>query len=505
MEKILQRLTKLGDLIRLSIACKSWRSIVMRRDIRAAAPPLFPWLLLPPQSPNCSKKYLIFCAISEGRSTVDLKLPKRVRGGWIYGSSKGWLIIIKEKGINSKMFLLNPITRALHHLPSLRTIPFFKEFVKTRKWERLGAKEFCCHVALSTPEDINNSSRSFTVAAVFNDRKTLGLCRPGDKAWTVTQVLDDVNEKASGIGMDDSHRNSSSSLLYSHRNSSSLLFDILFSSGTLYALVSSQNKDGVVDSATRTLNVGFGHHAVELKLKLVYDKLENKNKIIDKQYRKRVIVSNATYNSILLESTSNEVLLIHQMLDYSLKTVIVHDGEDGEDDDDEGIDQDDNGDEANYEDYINNNDSDGDKYIENDDIDQEGNNMEAGNDENEDDITIDEDVPGFYPHLQTRSFRAYKINQDNDNFLMLQNLGDQILFCGNDGSFSLPFSPFKESEDNNTIYFARNSVWDCERAPETYTSREIGFFNLDKGRGLRFPTNRDISVRYQGSWFTPKL
>lgn len=46
MEKILQRLTKLGDLIRLSIACKSWRSIVMRRDIRAAAPPLFPWLLL---------------------------------------------------------------------------------------------------------------------------------------------------------------------------------------------------------------------------------------------------------------------------------------------------------------------------------------------------------------------------------------------------------------------------------------------------------------------------
>lgn len=188
------------------------------------------------------------------------------------------------------------------------------------------------------------------------------------------------------------------------------------------------------------------------------------------------------------------------MLDYSLKTVIDHDGED----DDEEIDQDDNG---------KNIDNGGDENIENDDIDQEGNNMEAGNDENEDgegngnedDNTIDEDVPGFYPHLQTRSFRAYKINQDNANYLMLQNLGDQILFCGNDGSFSLPLSPFKESEDNNTIYFARNSVWDYERAPETYTSREIGFFYLDKGRGLRFPTNSDMSVRYQGSWFTPKL
>ncbi|PRQ22844.1 hypothetical protein RchiOBHm_Chr6g0254681 [Rosa chinensis] len=506
-------------------------SIVMRRDIRSASHE-FPWLLLP-QTPHCSNKYVSFASVSEGR-VVKLKLPKQVRGWWIYGSSKGWLILIKERGLNSKMCLLNPISRALLQLPPLRTLPFLKDFVKTEDWKLFGANAFDLSIALSTSDGIALDSKRCTVAAVFNDKSKLSLCRPGDRTWSDFQVLD--------------------------TNQNDWIADLLFSSGSLYVLVCSSQKESFVDSVTQTLNFGF-RGAENLKMKLVYDKRENRNRNVNECHSDYMIAYNATYSSMLLESTSNEVLLIHKMVDYVVgrgediigdnnennvggnmenddgEQHIHHDNDDGNLEVDEvDIYQNDAGDEeANnlednaqqnggnitYGDEGSNENDGGDSNMENDDggegnndnndvdvgdIDQNPEGDEEDNNNPEDNgqqgETIDENAPGFNAYITTRSFRVYKI--DDDSFIPLQCLGDQLFFSGDCGSFSFGISNMKKSE-RNCIYFASNMMYDWEAAPKTYASREIGIFYLDSQRIERSFPSVEMSLRYQGTWFTPSL
>ncbi|KAK9941916.1 hypothetical protein M0R45_007607 [Rubus argutus] len=465
LEKILQ-LVYLGDQIRLGLVCKFWRSIVLQRDMRGS-PHEIPWLILP-QAPNFKNK-LSFLTFPEGKlskgKVFKLNLPKPVKGGWIYGSSKGWLIIIKEKGLKSKMYLLNPISGTLHQLPPLKTIPYFKEFVKTREWELLGANGFCYNVALSTSDGINSSSH-FTVAAVFEDKKTLGLCRPGDETWSVFPVLD--------INQDD------------------CLLDILFSSSTLYALVRSEQTGRVVP--TSTLN--FAYHDGNLKLKLVYDKHERTNKISEYQGDSKII-PNATYRSKLLESTSKEVLLIHQMVDYVWKTENDCDAGLNIEDDEENI----VGDEGDDE-------NDGGGNSEDDERDNGDGEVEGNNEGNDSDDGDELDNENTNVCVRTRSFRTYKIDPYNNyDFDMTQCLGDQILFFGDDGSFAIPASDIKEVE-NNCIYFAINLFWyqNLERLLlKPYTSDELGICYL-KGQKIERPfQGMEMSVFYQASWFTPSL
>ncbi|KAL6180231.1 hypothetical protein ACLB2K_046898 [Fragaria x ananassa] len=166
---ILERLN-VGDRIRLSIVSKHWNSIVTQRDI-CGAPHELAWLLLPHPK---RWEYLSFLSPSEGKLVELKKLPKSVQGGWVYGSTnKGSLIIVKEQGLKSAMFLVNPVSRALHKLPPLKTLPCFREFIKTREWKRYGANFFCPRIAV----DCIDSNNWTMAAAVLNTYKTLGLCR----------------------------------------------------------------------------------------------------------------------------------------------------------------------------------------------------------------------------------------------------------------------------------------------------------------------------------------
>nr|XP_011459665.1 PREDICTED: uncharacterized protein LOC105350026 [Fragaria vesca subsp. vesca] len=464
MEKVLQR-TRVSDQIRLSIACKSWMSIVTRRDIHSASHEL-PWLLVP-RTQHCSNKYLTFASLSDEKF-VKLKLPKKVRGWWIYGSSKGWLIMVKENGLNSTMCLLNPISGVLHQLPPLRTLPSFSFFVKTSNWKLFGANEYVLHVALLTPSDIN-SSDPFTVAIVFQDfklRKTLGLCKLGDLTWSVFQVLDDDEQNNESLG------------------------GVLFSSNTLFALVSGET-DGVV-AATRTLNLG--DH--ELKLKLVHDKHENKNVRVDEFNIDYVKIFNGDYNSLLLESTGNEILVIHQMLDFVYFR--QHDLDDLDDNEAGG----DNVVVDNQEGIYQGNDDDDEGNHDNDP--EVGNLMEDQDGGEVNDVVIDIDAPGFNPLCRTRSFRVYKIDQNNNNLVPLNNLGDQLLFIGDAGSTSLPASIFPGVE-RNCVYFTTNTFWDMELTRRTYKSREIGVFYLDNERIRRSFPSVNMSLSHQATWFTPSL
>lgn len=147
-------------------------------------------------------------------------------------------LMVKEDGLDSQTFPLNPISKAMHQLPSLKTVPYFRRCVE--EFNNLGVRVFCAKVVLST-SDIN--SESCTVAAMFLGSnvhsRVLGLCRPEDATWSVVQDLE--HEKN--------------------------LVDILFSSGMLYAFfkASSSRSNGIV-TAARAVNWGNNNHAVQLKL-----------------------------------------------------------------------------------------------------------------------------------------------------------------------------------------------------------------------------------------------
>ncbi|XP_024190285.1 F-box/kelch-repeat protein At3g18720-like [Rosa chinensis] len=184
MEYILQRLS-LWDRIQLRMVSKSWRSVAMRRDIRSS-PTEIPWLLLPPsESPNLSNNnYISFFSLSDAK-VHKLTLPRAFGGGWVHGSSKGWLVMVK--GAYSKMFLLNPISGAQQELPSLKTVfPYFA-ILKELKAELEGTHvldNLCNQVVLSTSDIYSDDC---IVAAIFRDH-ILALCKPGDKRWR--KVLD---------------------------------------------------------------------------------------------------------------------------------------------------------------------------------------------------------------------------------------------------------------------------------------------------------------------------
>ncbi|PRQ25163.1 hypothetical protein RchiOBHm_Chr6g0280611 [Rosa chinensis] len=227
------------------------------------------------------------------------------------------------------------------------------------------------------------------VAAVHNSGE-LALCRPRDKSWSVYQVFEENENLVKRVNR------------------------ILFSStGVLYALVTGSRNGGGVD-ADRTLK--FGDEAV--KLKLIYD-------IEEWWIDAGVDPVGLLCMSYLLESTNNEILLIHQILRMDV------------DEDDEEF----------MEGHEDNEDSNNNEEEEGDD-----NNMED-NEEHESilewagqillgvyakakqlnpDFNIDKEDP------KTICFRVYKIDPDNNYYHKVENLGDQIFFVAEDGSSLSP-------------------------------------------------------------------
>ncbi|XP_050379558.1 uncharacterized protein LOC126796888 [Argentina anserina] len=214
---ILQRLT-IWDRIQVRMVCQSWRSVSMRKHIRSY-PNEAPWLLMRSlKSPVFSNyDHIVFFSLSD-RKTLKLTLPRAIREGWVYGSSKDWLIIVK--GAYSTMFLLNPISGALSKLPCLSSV--FSGFgaLKELKGEldTQVMNDFCNRVALSSSDIF---AEQCMVGAIFRDR-IVAVCRPGDKRWK--KVLE-----------------------FEQSEDAPKLCDIAFSSGMLYVLV----KYSDVDVASR--------------------------------------------------------------------------------------------------------------------------------------------------------------------------------------------------------------------------------------------------------------
>ncbi|TQD83416.1 hypothetical protein C1H46_031004 [Malus baccata] len=91
-------------------------------------------------------------------------------------------LMVKEDGLDSQAFVLNPISKVMHQLPSLKTVPYFRRYVE--EFNNLSVRVFGAKVVLSI-SDIN--SKSCTVAAMFLGSnvhsRVLDLCKPGDATW----------------------------------------------------------------------------------------------------------------------------------------------------------------------------------------------------------------------------------------------------------------------------------------------------------------------------------
>ncbi|XP_061989747.1 uncharacterized protein LOC133708293 [Rosa rugosa] len=493
MEMVVPHLS-VRDRIRLSSVCKSWNTVPMRRDI-PSAPHQLPWLILP----QCCHKSLSFYDLYDGK-VGKLDLPKPVQGGWFQGSSKGWMIMVMEKDLDSTMFLVNPISGAQHQLPSLSTVPSFQNFVETTGWKCYGASRFSYCLVLST-SDI--TSEQCMIAALFGEGETLCLCRPGDTTWSICEVLD-VND---------------------------VIMDLLFSSGKLYALVLSHDKDGFM-SAPHTLSCGG--HAVELYL--VYDimpRFSHQNEV----YGDYIVYLKASLDPLLIESATNgEIYLIHQMQDKFMKLYDDENPEDGggggqgegggneeddyvegrdddneehdilEDNEDGGDDihdMDDDNDSANEEhDNLEDNEDGGDDIHDIDDDNEEHDNLEDNEDGGDVITRVEEEDRDLNVYLRTSAFYVYKLHPKEKKIVSARCLEDQLLFVSGAGQFSLPAREINKLE-GNCIYFATNNHSTLHQ--REYINRELGIFNLDDRRVKRsFPSVR-VSVRSRLSWFTPIL
>ncbi|XWS40280.1 hypothetical protein CRYUN_Cryun18bG0127300 [Craigia yunnanensis] len=166
---IFQRLP-LVDRIHASLVCKEWRSSVLKQTLQPV------WMLLFSDCLNndCDHR-LSFFDLSEGE-IGKLKLHKSAAAGAsIFGASKGWLALTKGTENNLQPFLLDPISGIEIPLPPLSTIMPSNE---------KGAEIF-------DQIEISSKDASQSVVAASFGGKTLALCRPKDKKWTIFEGLAD--------------------------------------------------------------------------------------------------------------------------------------------------------------------------------------------------------------------------------------------------------------------------------------------------------------------------
>ncbi|KAL5720816.1 hypothetical protein ACHQM5_013448 [Ranunculus cassubicifolius] len=195
-EDIIKRL-ELGDLLRFSFVCQTWKSLVSS----LLPPKLNPWLLVPYGGYKSAEgtvwdKNLGFCDYPN-ETIYRVEMPE-IAGCRICGSCRGgWLITMHENG---EIQLLHPFSRAVINLPQLTTLPgvagSFIDENNDRVYDILTSygnedhrqniistsiREFYIYKAVMS----SYNSRTGIVMAIYGLSRHLTFCRPGkDQTWT---------------------------------------------------------------------------------------------------------------------------------------------------------------------------------------------------------------------------------------------------------------------------------------------------------------------------------
>lgn len=180
MEKIVKKTISIGNYIRMSAVCKSWRSMFAHEHVKPSDVEA-PWLL---QLKDCEYNDHIgfnFYSLSDGRfysfklpNHILNKYPKVAQGpAYCFSTSNGWLVLIVGPNHNPDMFLFDPISEIDVNLPSLTTVPtllFQPDYIITPSLV-LSVQVF------SVSDDM---TKNLIVAAIFwdevNNREILGFC-----------------------------------------------------------------------------------------------------------------------------------------------------------------------------------------------------------------------------------------------------------------------------------------------------------------------------------------
>ncbi|KAJ3692693.1 hypothetical protein LUZ60_011788 [Juncus effusus] len=171
---ITDRLFFLPHLRKFAICSKNWDLFATERlqAFDADAP-----LLLLPY--NETKKTLSFFNL-EKSEIQNLNISELGPPGWICGSTNGWLSIINN---NLDLELLNPLTRARVPLPRLDSVTI-EDYLKLSSHSTPSFAKSSYLKKVVTMEN-PTSPLNFLVAIIFSKEQKLGICRLGDKDWTV--------------------------------------------------------------------------------------------------------------------------------------------------------------------------------------------------------------------------------------------------------------------------------------------------------------------------------
>ncbi|TMW85335.1 hypothetical protein EJD97_023308 [Solanum chilense] len=228
MEMILKRVG-IGDYVRMSLVCKSWRS--MLAHLKPSNHHLTaPWLL---QIKDCVYNDHIgfnFYSLSEGRF-YSFKLPTRILNKYpkvshgvtfCCATCNGWLVLVAGPNHNPDMFLFDPISEIDVKLPSLTTIPFCSSYIENHC--RIACMIYYVYVFSISGDPTRNLITVAVFGDVMNDEEILAFCNcdigvkeEEERSWEIF----DANGTISGYNTES----------------------MLFHDGVLYILISNKDYD----------------------------------------------------------------------------------------------------------------------------------------------------------------------------------------------------------------------------------------------------------------------
>lgn len=167
VSKIATHFTKLDEIVRLRLVCKSWQAAVPIENF---------------QFPNLREHipYLILAGEGEERefySIIEHKVVATISRPCLKNSrcieSLGWLLAV---GIDGHMTLLNPVTGFEIELPHYRTFPYVAGPLPSLDIMKMALS--------SAPDKISNYA-----VMVIGGTHNLGFWRPGDGSWNAIQRI----------------------------------------------------------------------------------------------------------------------------------------------------------------------------------------------------------------------------------------------------------------------------------------------------------------------------
>jgi hypothetical protein len=190
VQSISKKITVYVDYVRFRAVCSIWCQSIPK--VPCHLPPQLPWLMLP-LSKSQPRYQRSFYDLSTG-NTYHIELPEASRPEIrICSSSNGWLVILDD---SPAIVLLNPLTHAKFHLPSLISFPNVVSFDYSRVGQEYGffnrdgelyynslraMRDIFIRKIVISSDPLNDN---FVAMAILRYNDELAYYKNGDLSWT---------------------------------------------------------------------------------------------------------------------------------------------------------------------------------------------------------------------------------------------------------------------------------------------------------------------------------